>query len=306
MHAAVLKLIPAKASLTAGRLALQASKQSPHILFGAGIVGFGATVYLASKAALSLDERIDELHRSVEEVRELRESDEVEYSTQDYRKDLAYVHTHNAVAIAKMYAPTLIVGFVSIACLTKSHKILSNRNAALMAAYSAIEKSYSMYRQRVAEEFGEDKDREFRHPRETYKAISVDDDGKSIESIKARANKDFEPSAYARFFDELCKEWQRQPEYNFTFLRAQQNYANDILRSRGHVFLNDVYDMLGIPRSKAGSVVGWMLSRDGDNFIDFGIWHGDKPGARDFVNGREGSIFLDFNVDGVIFDKLEN
>lgn len=305
MHAAVLKFVPSKASLTVSRLALHTSKQSPHILFGVGIVGFGATVYLASKAALALDERIDELHETIEDVRELRDAD-ASYDANEYRKDLAYVHAHNAITIAKMYAPTLIVGVISVACLTKSHKILSNRNAALMAAYSALEKSYSLYRQRVADMVGEDQEREFRHPRETYKVISVDDKGQSIESIKARANKDFEPSAYARFFDELCNEWQPQPEYNLTFLRAQQNYMNDRLRSKGHVFLNEVYDALGIPRSQAGSVVGWMLSSEGDNFVDFGIYHGDKPGSRDFVNGREGSIFLDFNVDGVIFDKLGN
>ena len=303
MHAAVLKFVPTKASLTAGRLALQMSKQSPHILFGVGIVGFGTTVYLASKAALSLDDRIDELHNTISDVRKMREVDP-EYDNNDYRRDLAYVHAHNAITIAKIYAPTMIVGVVSIACLTKSHKILTNRNAALMAAYSAIEKSYSMYRQRVADEYGEGKEREFRHPAEEYKVITVDENGKSIESIKTRANKDFNPSAYARFFDELCSEWQRQPEYNYTFLRAQQNYANDLLRSRGHIFLNEVYDMLGIPRSQAGTVVGWIISSEGDNYVDFGIYHGDKPGARDFVNGREGSILLDFNVDGVIMDKI--
>lgn len=304
MHAAILKFVPNKLTMSASRLALQASKQSPHLLFGVGLVGFGATVYLASKAALELDERIDELHRSVEEVHELRDSEDVDYSEMEYKKDLIYVHTHNVVAISKIYAPTFIVGAVTVACLTKSHKILSNRNAALMAAYSAIEKSYSMYRARVIEELGEEKDREFRYPSETYKTISVNDKGRSIEEIKSRANKDFNPSAYARFFDQLCQDWQKNPEYNFLFLRAQQNYANDLLRSRGHVFLNDVYDMLGIPRSQAGSVVGWVISDRGDNYIDFGIFQGDKPGARDFVNGREGAILLDFNVDGVIFDQI--
>jgi hypothetical protein len=64
--------------------------------------------------------------------------------------------------------------------------------------------------------------------------------------------------------------------------------------------------MLGIDRSKAGSVVGWVITKEGtgDNFIDFGVFDGDNPRARDFVNGREGSILLDFNVDGVIYDKI--
>ncbi len=62
--------------------------------------------------------------------------------------------------------------------------------------------------------------------------------------------------------------------------------------------------MLGVERSGAGAVVGWVVSKTGDNFVDFGIFNGDNSEARAFVNGREGSILLDFNVDGVIYDKI--
>ena len=63
--------------------------------------------------------------------------------------------------------------------------------------------------------------------------------------------------------------------------------------------------MIGVPRSKAGSVVGWILIGNvRDNWIDFGIWD-DDDNVRDFINGREGSILLDFNVDGVIYDKID-
>ena len=111
-------------------------------------------------------------------------------------------------------------------------------------------------------------------------------------------------SIYARFFDELSSSWNPEPEYNNLFLRCQQNYVNDLLNARGHVFLNEVYDRLGIPRSKAGAVVGWTLHGEGDGYIDFGIFDGWKPKAREFVNGHEGAILLDFNVDGIIYDKL--
>ena len=104
----------------------------------------------------------------------------------------------------------------------------------------------------------------------------------------------------------MATAWSKEPEYNLIFLRCQQNYANDLLKARGHVFLNEVYDMIGVPRSKAGSVVGWILTGNaGDHFIDFGIFD-DEDNIRDFVNGREGSILLDFNVDGVIYDKIDS
>ena len=202
-----------------------------------------------------------------------------------------------------MYAPTVIVGTLTIVCLTKSHTILSNRNTALMAAYSVLERSYNAYRKRVIDEFGEDKDREFRYPTKEIRTLSLDEKGKAVEKVETKTLLD-QYSTYARFFDEMCPDWKRNPEYNLIFLRAQQNWANDLLRARGHVFLNEVYDMLGIPRTKAGAVVGWVIGHEGDNYIDFGLFDGENSAARDFVNGRERSILLDFNVDGVIYDKI--
>lgn len=309
MHPAILKVVPAKLTVAAGQATLQLSKQSPHILFGAGIVGFGATIYLASKAVLKLDRHVDNFQENLETVKELydsaKDSDEgrASYPKSEYRKDLAYLYANSIYDITKMYAPTVIVGTLTIVCLTKSHTILSNRNTALMAAYSVLERSYNAYRKRVIDEFGEDKDREFRYPTKEIRTLSIDEKGKAVEKVETKTLLD-QYSTYARFFDEMCPDWNRNPEYNLIFLRAQQNWANDLLRARGHVFLNEVYDMLGIPRTKAGAVVGWVIGHEGDNYIDFGLFDGENSAARDFVNGRERSILLDFNVDGVIYDKI--
>lgn len=309
MHPAILKVVPAKLTVAAGQATLQLSKQSPHILFGAGIVGFGATIYLASKAVLKLDRHVDVFQENLETVKELydsaKDSEEgrASYPKSEYRKDLAYLYANSIYDITKMYAPTVIVGTLTIVCLTKSHTILSNRNTALMAAYSVLERSYNAYRKRVIDEFGEDKDREFRYPTKEIRTLSLDEKGKAVEKVETKTLLD-QYSTYARFFDEMCPDWNRNPEYNLIFLRAQQNWANDLLQARGHVFLNEVYDMLGIPRTKAGAVVGWVIGHEGDNYIDFGLFDGENSAARDFVNGRERSILLDFNVDGVIYDKI--
>ena len=82
---------------------------------------------------------------------------------------------------------------------------------------------------------------------------------------------------------------------------------NEKLLAQGHVYLNEVYDALGIPRSKAGQIVGWVYNPDnpvGDNYIDFGIYQTNRAVARDFVNGYEKVILLDFNVDGNILDLM--
>jgi hypothetical protein len=86
------------------------------------------------------------------------------------------------------------------------------------------------------------------------------------------------------------------------FLQCQQNYFNQQLKARGHVFLNEIYDAIGLERSKAGTIVGWVTDGNGDGYIDFGMF---EDASRRFINGIEPSILLDFNVDGVIYDLIE-
>lgn len=111
-------------------------------------------------------------------------------------------------------------------------------------------------------------------------------------------------SDYARFFDESCKSWTKDPERNRVFLRQLEQYATDRLKACGYLFLNDVYEMLGIARTKVGQLVGWVYDANnpiGDNYVDFDIYSSYND---DFVNGYKATALLDFNVDGVILDKI--
>ena len=111
-------------------------------------------------------------------------------------------------------------------------------------------------------------------------------------------------SPYAKFFDELNPNWTKDPSANLFFLKAQEQFANDKFQAQGYLFLNDVYDSLGIPRTSFGQLVGWFKGNGGDEYIDFGIFDGDNESKRAFVNGYERSVLLDFNVDGVIYDLI--
>jgi Family of unknown function (DUF6353) len=285
---------------TIARKALMVEKHSPSLLFGAGVGGMVVSTVLACKATLKVEEVLDEGKRKMDQAKTLEHR---EYSERDRQRDYQIITVQTAVKVARLYAPAVIVGGASIAALAQSHNILNKRNAALAAAYAGLEKGFNEYRQRVIEKYGEEEDRNLRYG---AKQVEVVDEDTGKKKKVMRVDPDLVPSIYARFFDPLSPSWSREPEYNLIFLKAQQNYANDLLHARGHVFLNEVYDMLGIPRSKAGSVVGWVLTSDGvNNYIDFGIFQGDSYSVRDFVNGQEGAILLDFNVDGVIYDKLD-
>lgn len=297
-----------------GKSGLVLKEHSPEILLVLGITGTVASAILACRATLKVEEvldvhagKTDKINTAWQKVQD-GEIPPEDYSEKDHQKDLVIAYTQTAVDFIKLYGPAITLGAVSIACIISSHGIMKKRNVALVAAYKAVEEGFNAYRKRVIEEHGEEADYMYKNglrKQEVVEAAYVDKDG-----IKHKAEKKqvlvTDPnglSVYAKFFDESCTQWSKNPEYNLMFLKAQQDYFNNILRARGHVFLNEVYDAIGIQRTQAGSIVGWIIG-NGDNHIDFGIFDGDRPRVRDFVNGYERSILLDFNVDGVIYDSF--
>lgn len=295
-----------KTALTskAGLQLLAAQKHSPVILFGAGVVGMVGTVVLASKATLQMDGVLDEFETKKRQIKQARNEHPTKYSEAAAKSDGVIVHSKLIRDLVRLYAPAVGLGLLSIGALGGSHVILTRRNAGLMAAYAAVDKAFKEYRGRVSASLGEDKDREFMFgttEREIYS------EKKNGEPKVTRVNSfGSGRSPYAMLFDQDNLNWQTTPQYNAFFLRLAQNHLNDRLRARGHVFLNDVYRELGMEDTKAGAVTGWIWnSENGDNFVDFGIWDGpNRETFHDFVMGYKGAILLDFNVDGVIYDKI--
>lgn len=289
-------------SKTTGRSGLLLKKHSPEILMAVGVVGIVTSAVMACKATLKVDGVLAEADEKIAKIAKATELPEEQYSSKDAQKDLVVVKVQTAVNFVKLYGPSVALGVVSIGCLLGAHGIIKKRNLALVAAYKAIEQSFTDYRKRVAAEFGEDKERQLKNGVRTIKVTEMNEKGKTITKTVEVLDPNTK-SQYARFFDEACSQWDKCPEYNLTFIKHQQSYANDLLNVRGHIFLNEVYDMLGIPRSKAGAVVGWVKGY-GDDFVDFGMFDGNSMAVRDFVNGYERSILLDFNVAGVIYDMI--
>jgi hypothetical protein len=278
-------------------------KQSPHIFFIGGIIGTVASTALACRATLKLNETLDDIQKDISNVKGIHDPDVAvkagvypNYPTEQYNKDLMYVYAKAGLKITKLYGPSVVLGVASITALTSSHVTMTKRNTAVMAAYSAVQEAYTNYRDRVRAELGEEKELDLYHATELQ---TVENDEGKKEVVKVSNPNKYSP--YARFFDEVSRNWRKDPELNKLFIQCQQNYGNQLLQARGHLFLNEVYDMLDIERSKAGAVVGWVIGKEGDNYVDFGIY--EAFNSR-FVNGRERNILLDFNVDGVIYDKI--
>ena len=302
-------------SLFFNRMGLQLRKHSPEILMGAVIVGAIASAVLACKATTKLESVMEKSRNDIKTIHEAIEHPEnlsEEYTPEDGKKDLAIVYARTGLELVKLYGPSLALGALSITSILASHNILHKRNVAIAAAYTAVDKGFKEYRGRVIERFGDELDKELKYNIKAKKIEEkvVDENGKEKKVKKDIQVVDYDrpgESEYARFFDNGNTGWDENPEFSLKFLIHQQDWANELLNHRGYVFLNEVYDMLGIPRTKAGQIVGWVKNNKDDNadhYIDFGIFNVNRPKSRDFVNGYENVILLDFNVDGPILDLI--
>lgn len=300
-----MRFLPDTISRKVTEQGLLVRKNSPTILFGVGVASMVGSTVLACRATLRLEEVLNVVEHDMTIADAVREEHAEEYSEEDHKKDTVVIYSRGIMGMAKLYAPSIVLGGIGIVCLTKSHKILQERNVALTAAYLTVDKAFQTYRDRVVDRFGEEVDRELRY---SYEEVDVIDNDTGEVTSAYRVTEDGQ-SGYARYFDKGNPNWSgpQYADYNSLYLRNQQNWANDMLRSRGHLFLNEVYNMLGLSHTSAGAVVGWVFTRDneaGDNYVDFGCW--DRDGRLiDFFNGVEGSILLDFNVDGPIWQQID-
>lgn len=294
---------------TAHKIGFKVKKHSPEILVIAGVAGVVTSTVMACKATTKASVIVEDHKKQVETIHKVRETQSEKYTDEDMKKDTVIVYSQTVVKLVKAYGPAIAVGVASIACILGSHKILTKRNAALAAAYTTVDTAFKEYRGRVVERFGKELDKELRYniKAKEVDVVTVDENGNETTETKTVDVADILGSDYAKFFDEYCAGWTKDAERNRYFLQCQQNYANELLKQQGYLFLNDVYKMLGIPVTKAGQVVGWIYDEKnpvGDNYVDFGIFNIHREPSRDFVNGREPSVLLDFNVDGNILDMI--
>ncbi len=306
-------------------------KHAPTILIVGGVIGAVGAGVMACVATTKVNDILDEsktqldaIHNAqarLENGETLTCADGSEYTSENVNKDTTIVYAQTAVKLVKLYGPSVALGAASLLMIGGSHHIMTKRNAALAAAYATIDTSFKAYRGNVVERFGERVDKELRYglKAKEIEATVVDENGKE-KTEKVTVYEPGDPtniSGYARYFEKYSRDaegnvvpnpkWQETPEYNLMFLKQMERYANDMLRSRKRLFLNEVYEMLGIPISKEGQIVGWVYdpsNPDIDNYVDFGLYNEGPQKYSDFLYGNDEGILLDFNVDGNIWDLM--
>lgn len=305
------------------RTGFQIRKHSPEIYMIVGGITFIGALVNAGRASMKLPEVLQEHKDTIELINKTADDPEKAevYSKEDAARDTRIVRVRTAGKVIKLYSSTAILAALSLGSMLESNHILQGRSAALAATYAALDQKFKEYRGRVVDTYGEDADKKLLYDvKEKLITKVVEDENNPnntlTEEKKATAVNTNALSDYSVIFDEVnSRYWQNDPNYNMTFLLGRQHEANTMLKLNKHLFLNEVYDLLGVPRTKAGQYVGWVYDPAdprGDNRVDFGIFPVDileestrGERKRAFINHEEANIILDFNVDGDILSVPE-
>lgn len=263
---------------------LKVAKKKPEIMLGVGVICIGAGVVLTMKQCTKASEILKKKDEQLEKIAIVKNDQELvkDYSDEDEKRDLAKVYVDTGVELLKVYLPSLGLILGGVGLILGSHHQMNVRYEALLAAYQAAEKSRKILKKELVMD---EKD--------------IDDETKTPTKL------DKEEFAYGRVFDSTNQNWHTDPDYNYLFIENQERYFNDLLKSRGHVFLNEVYEALGFEHTKEGSIIGWVYDTGENsgtqNFIAFDVYDEQWFMEEDSVFS---SIMIDFNVDGVIYDLI--
>lgn len=306
-----------KMTRAASKCGYKLKKASPTIMIvGAAIGGVTATV-LACKATIKAQDILTEHNAQVESIHTTKQQSEGEtYTEKDYKSDITTTYVQTGLKLAKVYAPAVTLGAVSLGCMFGSHHIMSKRNASLTAAYIALDKAFEEYKSRVSDRFGSRVQEELEH---NIKAVEIESKSTNEQGVEEtiKEYKDIamqHTSPYTCIFDETVDTWQPDNMLNRNYLFLMEQAANKRLRIQGHLFLNDVLASLGTHggvtmKTPEGQIVGWIYDPNDptrQSHVDFGVTNyveGDEA-LNSFINGGERSVMLRFNCDGPIIDKI--
>lgn len=301
---------------------------APKILFGIGVASTVGAVGASIVGGIKAADVIDEAHEKIEEIHETPY--EEGHSDKAESKELLKVYAKTGGEMIKIFWPTIVLTTVAIGCFTKSTIILNQRNAALVAAYNGLDKAFKLYRGRVIDAEGEEKDREYYlGAYETTKEIErVDEETgeitKETVTYEELPWEDMNGDPYTIILDDRSAIWSRNPDSTLHNLKMVQELAEHKLRTQGSLFLNEVREMLDVPRTKSGAALGWVLEEDKEkcrtsNYIDLGVFYknvangtyvdkydrGYRTKVDEILDGGANPIVLHVNPDGIVYDLMK-
>lgn len=296
-----------KLGKTGNKFLFGMKKRSPELLLIASGIGIVAGTVMACKATLKANDILDTHKENMEKIHAASEAHVEDYKEKDAKRDKVVCFTQTGLKMVKLYMPSALVFACSFGAALVSHKILTKRVAGFAAAYAAVDRAFKEYRARVVDKYGAEIDKAFRFGLLDKKEVetTVTDENGDTKTVKEEVNIATETSnPYIRYLKKGHPFWSNNQLMIEKFLTMKQSVVNNLLKYKGHLTLNEVYDELEFEHTKAGMVCGWIYdlrNPTGDNYIQFDVKKVELLGK----NGNtEPAYAIDFNVDGNIYNMM--
>ena len=305
------------------------AKKSPELLLITGGITFFATVVVACRQTLKCEEILDRHERDLESINECldmaaEDPEKVQYTAKDASKDRFLTYCHTGLGFARVYAPAILLGVVSISCFGCSFNIMRKRNLALTAAYATIDSAFNGYRKRVVEELGEDSDKYFRYGYKKLKNAMVEkvdpetgetkeEKEKVIDTVPWDEEEDgikkrmLEDGIFV-FSSDTSKRWGPDELHNEATIESVRRVAQVNYDCKGYMFLNEILRELGLDEVPYGQLVGWKKGV-GDDQICFKVNKVYRKASQDPNRNPlrltyECIYEIEFNTCGVMWDLI--
>ena len=283
---------------------------SPTLLLIAGTTAVVTGTALAVKGGLELDRITDQHAETLDRIADAKEDENLpEYTEEKAEGDVVRTYYNTGRELVKTFAPAVALVGLGIGCFFWSNGIMKHRNLLLAGTVTALEQSFQQYRQRVIEEFGEDKDQDYRtgvYRSEEKVKITDPETGKKKTVKKEVINVDEQRiDLYTRIYDDGNPGWTKDPERTFMHLKGIQKIFQDQYDAWGYVYFSEVLKELGYKETAMSRNCGWFNDENSDGRIDFGFGDLSNPATVRFINGEETGVLLNFNCDGFIADRVE-
>lgn len=291
--------LPVAVTRFAAKASALAVKHAPTILTYGGAAVATVGTGLAVKQSFRYIEKVSEpdlMHLiKIEETMELSKAGKLkdEYTEQEYKQDKIHAYILLGIHTAKHYAVPAALFAGGIAMILTGHHMQLKRLAKITAAYGSLHTAYTNLKKRI-----ENSDTNMENLSDILKPDVVTEN----ETEPKTAITSFQPYEY--YFDDTNEYFHPNSQSaNETFLNSIHQFANDRLYTKGHLFLNEVLEALGMEHTAEGAVTGWVIRDGASNFVSFG--DEDFFDLRlDEHNGMPPKYTLNFNVDGLIWDRI--
>lgn len=311
MKLEALKAVGTKVGSVAVKTGMKLRRYSPEIMLVGGIVAGTAAIVTACIATKKAQPVIEEVHKDLDELQNsfvLNEEGNAEsLPPKELKKETLKICRIYIWKLCKIYGITAFLFLLSVSLVLGSHGVLKKRYVSTTLAYKALDEAFKDYRSRIKEAVGEEKELHFFNgTEECGEVTTINESGETVttkEAVKVH-DKKYSPYEFDFNANTAPGNWEANADYNLMFLRNVENYLNDLLNSRGHVFLNEALDALGLKRTREGAVTGWIKGGGGDDYVDMGVFDYYTDDISDTQDGKIRNIHLNFNVDGLIWDKI--